>query len=56
MKHEADILAASILIVDDQEANVRCWSSCWPMPATRMSARPMNPQEVCALHRKNATT
>ena len=50
----ADILNASILIVDDQEANVSLLEQM--LQRGRLHARvasTMNPREVCALHRKN---
>jgi len=30
-----------------------CLNDCWVRPATTRVASTMNPQEVCALHRKN---
>src|SRR5271168_657857 len=49
----SDILNASILIVDDQEPNVALLDQLLSEAGyTRVTAT-MNPQEVCALHRKN---
>jgi PAS domain S-box-containing protein len=49
----SDILKASILIVDDQEANISLLEQLLSDDGyTRVSAT-MEPQEVCALHRKN---
>ncbi len=54
MNLSVDILAASILIVDDQSANVQLLQQLLGEAGyTRVSAT-MNPEEVCALHRKNA--
>ncbi len=50
----AEILNASILIVDDQEANVRLLEQLLSEAGYTRVASTMNPQEVCALHRKNA--
>ncbi|HTD27911.1 MAG TPA: response regulator [Xanthomonadaceae bacterium] len=48
-----DILAASILIVDDQEANVQLLEQVLTEAGyTRVTAT-MDPQAVCALHREN---
>jgi PAS domain S-box-containing protein len=49
----ADILNASILIVDDQEANVQLLEQMLREAGYICVASSMNPQEVCALHRKN---
>jgi PAS domain S-box-containing protein len=49
----ADILNASILIVDDQEANVRLLEQMLRGAGYACVTSTMNPQEVCALHRKN---
>ena len=50
---ESDILDASILIVDDQESNVRLLEELLGgVGYTRVSST-MDPREVCALHRKN---
>jgi PAS domain S-box-containing protein len=48
-----DILNASILIVDDQEPNVRLLEQLLSDAGYACVASTMNPQEVCALHRKN---
>src|SRR3990170_3798081 len=48
-----DILNASILIVDDQESNVSLLEQMLCEAGYTRVASTMNPQEVCALHRKN---
>ena len=48
-----DILNASILIVDDQESNVRLLEEMLREAGYTRVASTMNPHEVCALHRKN---
>lgn len=48
-----EILNASILIVDDQEANVSLLEQLLAETGYTRVASTMNPQEVCALHRKN---
>jgi PAS domain S-box-containing protein len=48
-----DILNASILIVDDQESNVSLLEQLLNEAGYTCVASTMNPQEVCALHRKN---
>lgn len=48
-----DILNASVLIVDDQEANVSLLEQLLSEAGYTSVASTMNPQEVCALHRKN---
>ena len=48
-----DILNANILIVDDQEANVRLLEQMLRDAGYRRIASTMNPLEVCALHRQN---
>ena len=50
---ESDILNASILIVDDQEANVSLLEQLLREAGYTRVASTMNPHEVCALHRKN---
>jgi PAS domain S-box-containing protein len=50
---ESDILNASILIVDDQESNVSLLRQMLSEAGYTRVASTMNPQEVCALHRKN---
>jgi PAS domain S-box-containing protein len=49
----SDILDAKVLIVDDQEANVRLLEQLLREAGYTCVASTMNPQEVCALHRKN---
>jgi PAS domain S-box-containing protein len=48
-----DIFAASILIVDDQESNVALLEHLLEEAGYTDVASTMQPQEVCALHRKN---
>ncbi len=48
-----DILAASILIVDDQESNISLLEQLLGEAGYTSVASTMNPHEVCALHRKN---
>ena len=48
------ILDASILIVDDQESNVLLLEQLLGDAGFSRVSSTMNPQEVCALHRKNA--
>jgi PAS domain S-box-containing protein len=48
-----DILAARILIVDDQNANVLLLTRMLDEVGYRNIAATMNPVEVCALHRKH---
>src|SRR5271165_5970860 len=48
-----DILNASILIVDDQESNVSLLGELLSEAGYTRVTSTMNPQEVCALHRKN---
>jgi PAS domain S-box-containing protein len=48
-----DILAASILIVDDQDANVRLLQRLLDEAGYTNVSSTMNPSEVCALHRKH---
>jgi PAS domain S-box-containing protein len=50
---ESDILNASILIVDDQESNVSLLEQLLRETGYTCVASTMNPEEVCALHRKN---
>ena len=50
---EAAILDANILIVDDQEANVILLEQLLRENGYTRVATTMNPQEVCALHRKH---
>ncbi len=53
MIEESDILSASILIVDDQESNVSLLEQLLNEAGYTRVASTMNPQEVCAQHRKN---
>jgi len=53
MVSELDILRASILIVDDQEANVRLLEQLLGETGYTCVTSTMSPREVCALHRKN---
>ena len=48
-----DILNASVLIVDDQEANVTLLEQVLADAGYTNVSVCMNPAEVCALHRKN---
>ena len=50
---ESDILKASILIVDDQESNISLLEQLLSETGYTGVTSTMNPQEVCALHRKN---
>jgi PAS domain S-box-containing protein len=50
---EPDILSASILIVDDQEANVNLLEQILSQAGYARVASTRNPHEVCALHRRN---
>jgi len=50
---ESDILNASVLIVDDQEANVSLLEQTLREAGYTRVASTMNPFEVCALHRKH---
>ena len=50
---EPDIQNASILIVDDQEANVSLLQQMLHDAGYTRVASTTNPLEVCALHRKN---
>ena len=54
MISNTDILAARILIVDDQESNVMLLESLLSNAGYSNVESTMNPVEVCALHRKNA--
>jgi two-component system cell cycle response regulator len=53
MVSTTDILNASILIVDDQEANVRLLEQMLREAGYRCIASTMDPHAVCALHRDN---
>ena len=54
MVAESDILNASLLIVDDQEANVSLLEQMLREAGYARVASTMNPREVCALHRENS--
>jgi two-component system sensor histidine kinase/response regulator len=54
MISEADILKASILIVDDQQADVSLLELALRGAGFISIASTTNPREVCALHRKNS--
>jgi PAS domain S-box-containing protein len=51
---ESEILSASILIVDDQEANVSLLEQLLREAGYLRIASSMDPAEVCALHRRNS--
>ncbi len=51
--NQANILAANILIVDDQEVNVQLLTQLLGEAGYTHVTSTMNPQEVTALHRKN---
>jgi len=53
MVAESDILNAGLLIVDDQEVNVRLLEQLLREAGYTRVASTMNPYEVCTLHRKN---
>jgi len=53
MISDAEILNASVLIVDDQEANIKLLEQMLIDAGYTRVTSTMNPQEVCALHRKN---
>src|SRR3990172_5576682 len=53
MDGSLDILNASILIVDDQEANVRLLEQMLRDAGYACISSTMNPHEVCELHRNN---
>jgi PAS domain S-box-containing protein len=53
MLTESDILNASLLIVDDQEVNVSLLEQMLREAGYTSVSSTMNPEEVCALHRKN---
>jgi PAS domain S-box-containing protein len=53
MVTESQILAASILIVDDQASNVLLLEQLLGDAGYTCVTSTMNPREVCALHRKN---
>ena len=49
----AEILDASLLIVDDQQVNVQLLTQLLSEAGYQHIASTLDPQEVCALHRKN---
>ena len=51
---ETDMLNAAVLVVDDQEANVRLLQQMLQQAGYLHVSVSMNPAEVCALHRRNA--
>ena len=53
MTLEQEILAADILIVDDQEANVQLLTRLLTAAGYSRVSSTMKPTEVCALHRRN---
>ncbi len=53
MLSESEIFNASILIVDDQESNISLLEQLLSEAGYTSVSSTMNPQEVCALHRKN---
>ena len=53
MDGASDILNASILIVDDQEANVRLLEQMLSSAGYARITSTRDPHEVCELHRKN---
>jgi formate hydrogenlyase transcriptional activator len=53
MRTEADILNASILIVDDQESNVSLLTRMLQETGYTCVASTMDPRQVCSLHREN---
>ncbi|MCF8199676.1 MAG: response regulator [Sulfuritalea sp.] len=53
MLSESEIHSASILIVDDQEANVTLLEQMLQADGYTRVSSTMDPQEVCALHRKH---
>jgi len=53
MPQSTDILGASILIVDDQEANVTLLQQLLTEAGYRQVSITMDPLKVCALHRKH---
>ncbi|MES2950832.1 MAG: response regulator [Pseudomonadota bacterium] len=54
MIHTDEILSAKILIVDDQESNVQLLEQLLHSAGYTGVTSTMEPEEVCALHRKNA--
>ena len=51
---DSEILAASILIVDDQESNIRLLEQLLSEAGHTQLTSTMNPLDVCGLHRQNA--
>ena len=51
---EADILAANLLIVDDQESNVALLEQILAEAGFTHVISTMNPYDVCALHRRHS--
>ncbi len=54
MTSAPDVLDAGILIVDDQESNISLLEQLLSEAGYTSVTSTMNPQEVCALHRKNS--
>ena len=54
MNHTSAILQSKILIVDDQDANISLLDQLLVEAGYSNVTATMNPQEVCALHRKHA--
>lgn len=52
--HADDLFQAKILIVDDQDANVQLLEQLLDDAGYRAVSATKNPQDVCALHRKNS--
>src|SRR3954468_4097627 len=50
---DADILGASVLIVDDQDVNIALLEQVLREAGYTRVSSTMNPEEVCARHRKN---
>ena len=50
---ESEILNASVLLVDDQESNIELLTQLLTEAGYTRVTSTMQPQEVCALHRKN---
>jgi PAS domain S-box-containing protein len=50
---DSDILGARVLIVDDQEVNITLLEQVLGEAGYRNVTSTMNPEEVCALHRRN---
>jgi CheY-like chemotaxis protein len=54
MTMDRDILAASILVVDDQDANVMLPSRLLDEAGYKQVSTTLDPTQVCALHRRHA--